>query len=144
MGGEREAVQSYLLGVIDEQAARRHRRDEIYRQNGRLLDEGILLFGKSLRFLIEHGEQTRRGRATPPTPIELDGQPQIFVSLSESFAPDYNTIGEGVEISLARDGERTTLFKITPWGRVENTHGQQASPEELEIAKKILDLLQKS
>lgn len=81
---------------------------------------------------------------TPPTPIGLDGQPQFFVSLSESFAPNYNTIREGVEILLACGGERTSLFKITPWGRVENTYGQQASPEELEIAKKILNLLANS
>lgn len=57
MGGEGEPVQSYLQTIIAEQAARRHRRDEIYRQNGRLLDEGILLFGKSLQLLIKHATE---------------------------------------------------------------------------------------
>lgn len=142
--GEREPVRSYLLGVIDEQAAAGRRREEIYKQNGRLLDKGLLLLGKSVQLLIKHGDRAQKGKPTPPTPIELDGQSPILLSLSESFAQGYEAITEGVEISFMQDGRKAVLFKILPWGRVENTQGQQASPEELEIASKILELLQNS
>lgn len=142
--GEREPVRSYLQEVLDKQAAKQRRKDEVYKQNGRLLDEGLLLLGKSIRLLIEHGDRTLKDKPTPPIPIELDGQEPILLSLSESFAQDYDSITEGVGISFVQDGRKTVLFKILPWGRVENTQGQQVSSEELKIAEKILDLLQNS
>lgn len=141
MGGEREPVQSYLQGVLNKQVARQHRREKMHRQNGRLLDEGILLFGKSLQLLIKHGDRTLKGKPTPPVPVKLDGQTPVFLSVSESFAPGYDAITEGVKISVMRGGERADLFKIMSWGRVENASGEQASPEELEIAEKLLDFL---
>lgn len=139
--GEREPVQSYLQKIIGEQAAKRRRREEIYKQNGQLLDKGLLLLGKSIELIIKRGDRMQKGRSTSPTPIKLDRQAPVFLSVSEGFAQDYDAITEGVEISFVQNGEKTVLFKILPFGRVENTQGQQASFEELEIAQKVLDLL---
>lgn len=140
--GEREPVRSYLQKIIGEQAACRRRRDEIYRQNGQLLDKGLLLLGKSIELIAKRGDRMQKGRPTPPTPIKLDEQTPVFLSVSEGFAQDYDAITEGVEISLVQDGdERTVVFKILPWGRVENAQCQQASLEELEIVHKVLNLL---
>ncbi|MBI2007453.1 MAG: hypothetical protein HYS83_02020 [Candidatus Blackburnbacteria bacterium] len=142
--GEREPVRSYLQKIIGEQAACRRRRDEIYKQNGQLLDKGLLLLGKSIEVIAKRGDRMQKGKPTPPTPIELNGQTPVFLSVSEGFAQNYDAIIEGVEISFMQDGERTVLFKILPWGQVENAQGQQTSLEELEIAGKVLDLLQNS